>query len=73
MYCQGMAAVRKLTLNSLAVPLKSQVYRRYEKPGDFETAVRDFYSVKPTNVKDHKFSQSGFSNVVAVSVKPVGN
>ena len=55
-------------MNSMPVPIKSQVYRRYEKPGDFETAVREFYSVKPTNVKSYKYSESGFSNISGVSV-----
>lgn len=54
MTARGLMALRKLLSGSKKVPLNSKVYRRFEKPGDFETAMKEFYSVKPRNVKEHK-------------------
>ena len=49
-----MAAQRKLLLGSKSVPVKSEIYKRFEKTGDYETAIKEFYSVKPSNVKERK-------------------
>ena len=51
-FLKGMAAQRKLLLGSKKVPVNSKVYRRFEKTGDYELAVKEFYSVKPTNVRE---------------------
>ena len=38
--------------------------KQYEKPGDYETAVKDFYSVDPKDVKSIRLSNGvgGYNN-----------
>lgn len=54
MAVRGLNALNKLLSGSSPMRATSDVYRRYEKPGDFETALREFYSVKPRNVRERK-------------------
>ena len=47
-----MAAVRTLLKNTREIPSEKPLYRQYVKYGTYETAIADFYSIKPKNVRD---------------------
>ena len=53
---KGIAAVQKLLTGAKTVTTESKNFRVYKKNGNYETALQDFYSVKPvlTNPKQNR-------------------
>ena len=49
----GIVAAKVLLNGARQLKSKSRQWKRYEKPGSLATAVREFYKLKPTNVKRH--------------------
>ena len=49
----GLMAFKRLLRDSKQIPVRSYIadFRKYEKPGDADTALEDFYAVRPTNVQ----------------------
>ena len=50
----GLAALRKVLVGAKMVSTKSINYRKYKKPGTADTALADFYSVQPRNIKEYR-------------------
>ena len=54
-YCAlGLAAVKSLLASSRQIRARSPLHKRYEKFGDFTSAIRDFYSLSPKDVMEFK-------------------
>lgn len=48
---KGRSAANYLLQGTTRLPTKTPSQRRFEKPGNFQTALNDFYSVGPRNVR----------------------
>lgn len=53
----GAAAVNFLLRGAKQIRSRSQLHKRFEKQGDFETALKDFYSVDPRDVRVFMYSK----------------
>ena len=44
----GFVAAKTLLVGTKSAKTSSKMWRKYEKPGDLQTAILDYYSVNPT-------------------------
>ena len=69
---EGEAAVRFLLNGARPIWARSRFHQRFEKQGDFKTALKDFYSVGPRDVHI-EVAQRGVRKGVSLNLKSVGD
>ena len=63
----GKAAIQVVLRGSKTVD-KRGALKMFEKSGDYESAVQDFYSVRPTNVKRVRLSNGVSASLISLKL-----